>query len=237
VPGEGHREAAAAPVRGRRRARLSRLLAAAAPAAAAGRRRVTSQELAHNTGIVASQVRRDLRRVGVPGKRGVGYSVRPLMLQLKAWLGAPAGRLALVGTDGLASDLLESGALAELGVEVACVFEERASANGNGARPQLGHALLPFDSIEREVSERGIEAAVIATEPARAQDAYERLCSAGVRLVVSFADRLFDPRPGVAVHIMAPPVPPPQTLSAIRAGSRARSSASRAASPVTNSRK
>lgn len=231
------REAADRPVSGSHRARLSRLVAATAPAAAAGRRSVTSRELAHNTGLSHSQVRRDLRGAGAPGTAGVGYTVGPLLLRLHARLGAPSGRLALVGTQGFAPGLLESPALAELDIEVVCVFDDEPSPGRRGAPHScLGHRVLPFGAIEAEVSRHGLEAAVIATGSARAPEAYERLCAAGVRLVVSFAGGLLERRPGVVVHEVEPAVPLHQALSATLAGRRAFSSASRASSPTTNSR-
>jgi NADH/NAD ratio-sensing transcriptional regulator Rex len=51
-----------------------------------------------------------------------------------------------------------------------------------------------------EVASRGIDIAVLATPPAEVKEAYDLLCRAGVRLVISFGDQLLERRDGVAVH-------------------------------------
>ena len=60
-------------------ARLSRYLQVLTQARKMGKTRISSQEIADYTNINATQIRRDLSNFGKFGKRGVGYSIEPLL--------------------------------------------------------------------------------------------------------------------------------------------------------------
>ncbi|MGH2984774.1 MAG: hypothetical protein ACRDK5_11070 [Solirubrobacterales bacterium] len=156
---------------------------------------LTSSELARHAGHSEAQVRRDLQAVGATGKRGVGYEVDRLLAQLESRQG-PSGRVALVGGNGFGTALLESPLLKTLGIEVAAVFQRDPPTGRSGIEREI----LPLSRLGDEVSARKIEAAVLATPAGEIQEAYDAVCAAGVRLVVSFAGQLLEKRDGVAVY-------------------------------------
>jgi NADH/NAD ratio-sensing transcriptional regulator Rex len=79
------------------------------------------------------------------------------------------------------------------------VFEPEM-AGGPAASVNGDTEVLPLSRLPEEVAARGIDVAVLATPPEALEEAYERLCSAGVRLVISFGEQLLERRRGVTVH-------------------------------------
>jgi redox-sensing transcriptional repressor len=179
------------------RSRLAEVFLTTVQAAAAGRQTITSEELSRHAGHSSTQVRRDLQAIRAPAVRGVGYDVRRLLARLEALPGLSGRTVALVDGNGFGSALRQSALLARLGLRFEVVFEPgtpcEPRADGN---PEA----LPMSRLPEEVAARGIEIAVLATPPAHLEEAYELLCKAGVRLVISFGEQLLERRPGVTVH-------------------------------------
>jgi redox-sensing transcriptional repressor len=181
------------------RSRLAEVFLTAAQAAAAGRRTLTSEELSRHAGHSSTQVRRDLQAIGAAGTRGVGYDVRQLLGRLEALPGLRSRAVALVDGSGFGRALRESALLARLGLSFDVVFEPEM-AGGPAASVNGDTEVLPLSRLPEEVAARGIDVAVLATPPEALEEAYERLCSAGVRLVISFGEQLLERRRGVTVH-------------------------------------
>jgi redox-sensing transcriptional repressor len=179
------------------RSRLAEVFLTTAQAAAAGRRTLTAEELSRQAGHSATQVRRDLQTIGAAGTRGVGYDVRQLLGRLEALPELRSRRVALVDGSGFGMALRESALLARLGVSFDLVFEPGAA--GAPADRVNGDA-LPMSRLPAELAARGIDVAVLATRPEALEEAYELLCGAGVRLVISFGEQLLERRRGVTVH-------------------------------------
>lgn len=187
------------------RARLCRLLTIATGASLEGREVVTSRQLGRLGGSHHTLVRRDLRRLGIDGRRGVGFQVEDLVGRLRAVLRPGVVRLAVVGDDGFATSLARSPTLARLGIEVACAFHADPPVRPAGE----GMEVLPLDRLEREVRTRELEVAAITCTAKDAQAACERLGAAGIHLVISFGGPILDPPAGVTVHA---PTPAPHLL-------------------------
>jgi redox-sensing transcriptional repressor len=180
------------------RSRLAEVFLATAQAAAAGRRTLTATELSRHAGHSATQVRRDLQAIRAAGTRGVGYDVRQLLGRLEELSDLNRRPVALVDGNGFGRTLRESTLLARLGVAFDVVFEPDPG-RGRGAASN-GTETLPMSRLADEVGARGIDIAVLAAAPAAVQEAYEVLCGAGVRLVISFGEQLLERRRGVTVH-------------------------------------
>ena len=105
--------------------------------------------------------------------------------------------MALVGGDGFGAALLESALLRTLGIEVVAVFDRDPASS---RRFGIGRKVLPLSRLGDEIAAAKIEAAVLATAASEVQEAYDAVCAARVRLVVSFASQLLERRDGVAVH-------------------------------------
>jgi redox-sensing transcriptional repressor len=179
------------------RSRLAEVFLATAQAAAGGRERITSEELSRHAGHSSTQVRRDLQAIGAQGTRGIGYDVRGLLARLEELPGLRGRAMALVDGTGFGGALRRSALLARIGLRFDVVFDPETPSGAPAAgKPDV----LPMSQLPEEVAGRGIDIAVLATPPAEVAEAYDLLCRAGVRLVISFGEQLLERRDGVTVH-------------------------------------
>lgn len=192
--------------RGQSRSRLSSHLTVAARAEAAGRAAVTSEELAlHAKTFIGrgspTRIRFELKRLGVGGKRGVGYEVHGLIADLDARLHRRRRSVVVVGTGGVSRALIESELLPDRAIEICGVADPRPEQVGE----RLGQfEVMALEDLSRLAASRRIDAGVIATSSAAAQAAHDAVAATGARLVVSFSDALLERREGVRIHYVHP---------------------------------
>ena len=109
-------------------ARLSRYLQVLTQAKKMGKERISSQEIADYTNINATQIRRDLSNFGKFGKRGVGYSIDGLLVEIRKILRTQGQHnIALVGAGHLGKAIAGSSIFGEHGITIAAVFDTDAS--------------------------------------------------------------------------------------------------------------
>jgi redox-sensing transcriptional repressor len=161
---------------------------------------VSSRELAGSTGTTAAQVRKDLSHFGSFGKRGQGYEVRDLRVQLEEILGLThRWSVAVLGSGKIGSALLGYGFFTQRGFDVAAAFDADPAKIGlelGGVRVQ------PLSELEQTFSDRGISIAIIATPGEAAQELASRAVRAGARAILNFAPVKLDLPPGVAMREM-----------------------------------
>ena len=105
-------------------ARLSRYLQVLTQAKKMGKDRISSQEIADYTNINATQIRRDLSNFGKFGKRGVGYSIDGLLVEIRKILRTQGQHnIALVGAGHLGKAIAGSSIFGEHGITIAAVFD------------------------------------------------------------------------------------------------------------------
>src|ERR1700754_1818441 len=105
-------------------ARLSRYLQVLTQSKKMGKDRISSQEIADYTNINATQIRRDLSNFGKFGKRGVGYSIDGLLVEIRKILRTQGQHnIALVGAGHLGKAIAGSSIFAEHGFRVVAVFD------------------------------------------------------------------------------------------------------------------
>jgi len=166
-------------------ARMTLYLRALNSLLAEGVERVSSEALAEASGVSSSTLRKDLSYVGSYGTRGVGYEVQYLSRHIAAALGLTHDwKVAIVGAGNLGKALARYGGFESRGFDVVAIFDADPMVIGN----EVGW-LRVSDSAELErVLERTHTNMVVLALPATvAQAVCDRVISAGIRSILSFA--------------------------------------------------
>lgn len=161
---------------------------------------VSSRELADASGTTAAQVRKDLSNFGSFGKRGQGYGVEELRERIESILGLERPwRVAVVGAGKIGTALLGYGDLPERGFEIVAAFDTDPDKIGQQV---FGVPVYPVDELERRLREEKVGIVVLATPPPAAPEIAERVASAGVGGILSFAAANLETEAPVAVRWM-----------------------------------
>lgn len=179
------------PDRPRRRipdATVSRLpvyLGILADQAQAGVANISSDGLAELAGVNAAKVRKDLSYLGSYGTRGVGYEVGYLVYQIRRELGLTHDwPVVIVGAGNLGQALAGYGGFGERGFPVVGIVDIDKSKVGSVLG---GVRVRHIDELPQLVQAKRVNIGVLATPPAAAQDAADRLVKAGVTSILNFA--------------------------------------------------
>jgi redox-sensing transcriptional repressor len=185
-------------------ARLSRYLQVLTQARKMGRETISSQELSSYTHVNSTQIRRDLSGFGKFGKRGVGYNVDSLVLQIRKIL-RTAGQhnIALFGAGHLGRAIASSEIFADHGFRVVAIFDPDRAKVGE----QIGqHTVRHNDELRAVVDEQEIVVGVLAVPTAAAQGLADDLVEAGVKIIFNYSEALVTVPPEVTVHTSSPAV-------------------------------
>ena len=166
--------------------------------AEAGIENISSEGLAELAGVNAAKVRKDLSYLGSYGTRGVGYEVDYLVYQIRRELGLDHDwHVVIVGAGNLGQALAGYGGFGERGFPVAGIVDiddDKLDTVVGGTR------VRPLDELSQIVAARGVSIGVIATPPAAAQDAADRLVRAGVTSILNFAPVVLTVPVGITVR-------------------------------------
>ena len=147
--------------------------------------RISSDRLAELAGVNAAKVRKDLSYLGSYGTRGVGYEVAYLVNQIRRELGLTHDwNVVIVGAGNLGQALAGYGGFSERGFPVAGVVDVDPAKVGSVLG---GVRVRHIDELAQIVQAKRVNIGIIATPPAAAQDAAERLVRAGVTSIMNFA--------------------------------------------------
>jgi redox-sensing transcriptional repressor len=159
---------------------------------------ISSEGLAELAGVNAAKVRKDLSYLGSYGTRGVGYEVDYLVYQIRRELGLDHDwPVVIVGAGNLGQALAGYGGFNERGFPVAGIVDidpDKVDAVVGGAR------VRPLDELAQIVVAKNVSIGVIATPPAAAQDAADRLVKAGVTSILNFAPVVLSVPVGITVR-------------------------------------
>ena len=159
---------------------------------------MSSEDLANLAGVNAAKVRKDLSYLGSYGTRGVGYEVEYLVYQIRRELGLDHDwNVVIIGAGNLGQALGGYGGFSENGYQIAGVFDIDATKLDTLVG---GVRVKHLDDLAQVVAARSVSIGVIATPPAAAQDAAERLVRAGVTSILNFAPVLLSVPHGVTVR-------------------------------------
>lgn len=163
-----------------------------------GSETVSSARLSELAEVNAAQIRRDLAYFGQFGKRGVGYEISLLTDQIQHILGSDhIQRIAIVGAGNLGAALARYDGLRSRGFIVAGVFDADPRKIGQ----RIGDLIVrDVNELERVVSEQNIRFGVIAVPADEAQTVADRLCKAGIRVIVNYSTAFVDVPHDVTLH-------------------------------------
>jgi redox-sensing transcriptional repressor len=169
-----------------------------------GKDRISSKEIAEYTNINATQIRRDLSAFGRFGKRGVGYSIDSLLVEIRRILRTQGQHnVALFGAGRLGGAIASSPIFAEHGISIAACFDSDPAKIGTRIG---GVSVSRPDDVDDIVRDRSIVVGVIAVPAEAAQEAADRLVNAGVKIVFNYSPALLDTPSDVQVHTSNPAV-------------------------------
>jgi redox-sensing transcriptional repressor len=185
-------------------ARLSRYLQVLTQARKMGKDTISSQELSDYTHINSTQIRRDLSGFGKFGKRGVGYNVEGLVLEIRKIL-RTAGQhnIALFGAGNLGQAIATSDIFADHGFRIVAMFDVDPAVIG---RRIGGLEVRSFDELEQVVKDDQVVVGVLAVPADAAQEVADRLVGSGVKIIFNYSERLLQVPPEVTVHTSSPAV-------------------------------
>ena len=165
---------------------------------AEGGETVSSARLSELAEVNAAQIRRDLAYFGQFGKRGVGYDISLLADQIQHILGSDhVQRIAIVGAGNLGSALAQYDGLRTRGFTVAALFDADPQKIGH----RIGDLIVrDINELERVVAEQGIRFGVIAVPTDAAQTVADRLCRAGIRVIVNYSTAFVEVPHEVTLH-------------------------------------
>lgn len=145
----------------------------------------SSEQLAVVSGGTAAQVRKDLSYLGSRGTRGVGYDIDQLMAGIREVLGMTKTHpVVIVGAGNLGTAITNYKGFANWGFEIVAIVdidEEKIGRRVDGLVVQSAHRL------EDIVRAENVAIGIIATPPAAAQSAVDRLVSSGVKSILNLA--------------------------------------------------
>lgn len=146
---------------------------------------VSSDRLAHLSGVNAAMVRKDLSYLGSHGIRGVGYDVERLLREVALELGLSLDwPVAIVGSGNLGTALAGYRGFDARGFRIVALFDADPAKLGR----RVGDLRVePVSDLGRIVRDRRVAIGVIATPASAAQEVADRLVAEGVRSILNFA--------------------------------------------------
>lgn len=149
------------------------------------RNRVTSAQIGLVTGVSPEMVRQDLFRLGSEGRPKVGYDVAQLASLIRAVFDLETGKRAcLVGLGNLGRALAGSAIWADAGFELKAIFDNDPAIIGSEAGGLRVRSIAEIFGVARA---ENIDAGVIATPAAAAQETADLMVTAGIRGIWNFA--------------------------------------------------
>ena len=165
--------------------RLSLYLRFLQEAASTGAETISSGELARRGGTTSAQVRKDLSLFGSFGKRGMGYSVRELLREIRSILGLTRPwNVAVIGAGRLGSALSSFRDFEARGFDIRAVFD---SDPGKIGQSWGGLTVLADEAMDQTLREQNVDIAIVAVPAEAAQGVVDRVVAAGVKAVLNFA--------------------------------------------------
>ena len=159
---------------------------------------ISSEGLAELAGVNAAKVRKDLSYLGSYGTRGVGYEVAFLVYQIRRELGLTHDwPVVIVGAGNLGQALAGYNGFGERGFPVAGIVDIEPAKVGSVIG---GVRVRHIEDLQQIVQSRRVSIGVVATPPAAAQDAAERLVRAGVTSILNFAPVVLAVPRGISVR-------------------------------------
>ena len=152
---------------------------------AEGITRISSKELSERMKVTASQIRQDLNCFGGFGQQGYGYAVHQLRTEIGSILGIDRShKCILIGAGNLGRALSGYDKFKKRGFIIKALFDSDPRVVGSNVN---GFTVKSADEIEDFVKANNIDIGVITIPKSVAQDAADRLISAGIKGIWNFS--------------------------------------------------
>ncbi len=163
-----------------------------------GNDNVSSTEIAKALGLNDVQVRKDLSSVSSGGRPKIGYKVSSLTEELKEFLGYNSlNRAVLIGAGNLGRALMSYRGFEEYGLKIIAGFDCIETLVGCKVDDK---PILSLDSMAEFCAVNKVKIGVITTPAGAAQEACDRLASAGIKAIWNFAPAHISVPDGVLVQ-------------------------------------
>ncbi len=135
--------------------------------------RISSQMMANQLGLTASQIRQDLNSFGGFGQQGYGYSVEYLKSNIESILGVHRKcHAVLIGVGDLGRALIQHIDFGKYGVSIAYAFD----IGGQTSDSRIdGVEILPIDALEQTVRSCQPQMAILAVPPEPGREIAKKL--------------------------------------------------------------
>jgi redox-sensing transcriptional repressor len=145
----------------------------------------SSHELGRRLGISSAQIRKDLSHFGEFGKQGTGYHIKYLIEQLQQILHlTQEWPVALIGAGYLGHAIAHYNGFQHRGFRIAWIFDNDPAKIGVEMN---GLCVQSIDELEETIKKNRTKIAIIVVPADVAQEITDRLVTAGVESILSYA--------------------------------------------------
>ena len=149
-----------------------------------GVERISSERLAKQMNLNASQVRQDFNCFGGFGQQGYGYNVSTLISEIKKIMAIDRKHsIIIVGAGNIGHALTNLPGFNESGFEVKALFDINKELIGSSVN---GRPVLDIKDMDEYIRQNSIDIGVIAARRTAAQEIADRMCAAGIRGIWNF---------------------------------------------------
>ena len=146
---------------------------------------ISSEELGERLGVTSEIIRKDLAFFGKFGRKGKGYYVDELIVNVKETLGLDnSWNIALVGAGDLGNALANYHNFSAMGFNLVDIFDVAPTKVGSVIN---GITVSHIDMLEALIQEKNIHIGIITVPQCNAQGVANKLVSAGVRGIWNFS--------------------------------------------------
>ncbi len=148
--------------------------------------KISSNTLAANMGLTASQIRQDFNCFGGFGQQGYGYNVESLMKEIAAIIGIDRlNRAVVIGVGNIGKALLHNFNFGKCGFTLVAAFDTDEKIVGTKIDDI---PIYHVDELEKFNEESSIDVAVLTLPKKPAPEMAERLAKMGVRGIWNFTN-------------------------------------------------
>lgn len=149
-----------------------------------GVERISSEKLAKQMDLNASQVRQDFNCFGGFGQQGYGYNTASLLNEIRSILALDKRHtMVIAGAGNIGRALTNFAGFKEAGFEVLALFDVDEKLVGTESN---GKPILDMSELDGYIKENDVDIGVIAARRSAAQEIADRMVSAGVRGIWNF---------------------------------------------------
>ena len=149
-----------------------------------GVERISSEKLARQMNLNASQVRQDFNCFGGFGQQGYGYNIHTLLGEIRGILALDREHtIVIAGAGNIGRALTNFAGFEDSGFRVAALFDVNEQLVGGEVN---GHPVLHMDEMDAFIREHGVDIGVIAARRSAAQEIADRMAAAGVKGIWNF---------------------------------------------------